>query len=149
MKCADCEALEQRVKLLELAVAGLSAAQAAGASPVGVATDRELDDPKWGNPQVKRHPPRWNGAPCVGRTYSECSPEFLDELASFLDWRADKEEGEPDRKKYARYSRADARRARGWAARIRSGWQPPPDPYAGRGVQPSSAQKWEDDEIPF
>lgn len=144
-------ALETRVAALELLVASLRAAQSAGASPKGVATDRELDDPRWGDPVVRKDPPRYQGGSCVGLQYSRCPPEYLDELAGFLEWRADKEEQNEEKKKYARYSRLDARRARGWAARARSGWKPPPDPYAGQGIGASAAkpEDWGDDEIPF
>lgn len=57
----------------------------------------------------------------TGRTFSECPPEYLDLLADRFDYFAGKE---PDEKK-AGYNRLDARRARAWAARLRSGWNRP------------------------
>lgn len=124
MKCPDCTALEQRVAILELAIAGLSAQSAAGALP-SVAPASDLDS-QYGDPLVRKDPKRWEGATHVGLAYSRCAPDFLDCLAGFLDWCAEREAKTPGKEKYANYSRRDAARARGWAARIRSGWKPPP-----------------------
>lgn len=110
------------------------------------ASDADLDG-QWGNPEVKKNPPRWQGDSCVGRRLSECPPEFLDELAAFSDWKAGKDEekakqhdeyeGEEDeaakKRKYAGYARKDAARARGWAARLRAGWKPPEPEPSGDG----------------
>lgn len=94
-----------------------------------VAPESELDS-QYGNPLVRKDPKRWTesgGASCVGRKYAECPPDFLDALASLLEWQAgkDDEKGTPEGTKYAGYARKDAARARGWAKRIRSGWVPP------------------------
>lgn len=106
-----------------------------------LATDADLDG-QWGNPEVKKNPPRWQGDSCVGRRLSECPPEFLDELAAFSDWKAGKDEeaapalAEEDaakKRKYAGYARKDAARARGWAARLRAGWKPPEPEPSGDG----------------
>lgn len=91
-----------------------------------VANDRELDS-EWGNPQIRKDPPRWNGPSFVGCNYSDATPDYLESLAGFLDWRAAKDE-ESGRttaagKPAAPYSRRDAARARGWAQRLRNGWQ--------------------------
>jgi hypothetical protein len=91
---------------------------ATSAASTEVASDTDLDSPH-GDPEVRRDPPRWDGPSFKGRHFSQTSPEYLDDLAGFLDWRASKEEEEPDKKQYAKYSRLDAKRARGWAARLR------------------------------
>ncbi len=91
-----------------------------GAAPAGVADDSDLDS-EWGNPEIKKNPPRWQGGDFAGKRLSECTPEFLEELASFHDWRVTKAEDD----KKAGYARRDASRARGWAARLRAGWKPP------------------------
>lgn len=81
-------------------------------------------DGEWGNPEVKKNPPRWHGDSHAGLRYSDCSPEFLDEMASFHDWRVTK--AEDDKKRG--YARLDAARARGWAARLRAGYKAPEEP---------------------
>ena len=93
----------------------------------GVASDRELDGER-GDPQIRKDPPRWPGESFAGCHYSETTPEYLDEIAGFNDWRADQDDkagakdarGRP--KSY--WARNDARLARGWAARLRKGWKP-------------------------
>lgn len=100
---------------------GSSAPAAAGGA---VATDADLDS-QWGDEDVKKDPPRWTkggGAPVAPCRMSACPPDFLEELASFKDWQAQKndEKGTPEGKKYAGYDRKSAARARGWAARLRA-----------------------------
>lgn len=96
-----------------------------------VAPDSELDS-KYGDPTVRKTPPRWTGGDIAGKKYSECAPDALDSLAGFLEWQAkrDAEKGTEDGNKYAGYARKDAARARGWAKRKRSGWKPPADSNA-------------------
>lgn len=87
-----------------------------------VADDGDLDGP-YGNPEIRRDPPRWSGESMVGRRYSECPADYLDTLAGFNAWRAQKDDeaqavdakGRP--KSY--WAKLDAARARGWAQRIR------------------------------
>lgn len=94
---------------------------AAGAAP---APDRDLDG-KYGDPVVKFHPRDWRGQECKGLNFSECPVDFLDMLAETFDYFADKAEKSGEKttsgKPVAPYKRQDAARARGWAARIRSG----------------------------
>ena len=100
----------------------------------GIASDADLDG-QYGNPEVKKDPPRWTGDSHVGRRYSECSPEYLDEMAGFQTWAAERDEkkaapmpdGDDKKKaeKNAWYARQRAGYARGWAARLRAGWKPP------------------------
>ncbi len=100
----------------------------AAAAPA-VASDYDLDS-QWGDPEVRKDSPNWiklGRESYVGRRFSECPPDYLESLASFFDWKAGKDEasGEPEKLKYAGYSRKDAGRARGWAKRNREN---PPRP---------------------
>ena len=144
---------------------GRPASGARGASaPSGggeIAPDRDLDS-EWGDPLIKKDPPRWEGQSFVGVTYSRTTPEYLDALASFHDWRADKDDAvnavDGKGRKKSTYARRDAARARGWAQRLRNGWRPPqgtqeaaPDDYAdpaGDGSADAVAAQYDDD-IPF
>lgn len=90
------------------------------AAPAG-APSVDLDGPH-GDPEVKAKDPRdWTGEPMKGRRFSECPPVYLDLLADRYEYFATQE---PDEKK-RNYNRLDAARARGWAARKRSGWTSP------------------------
>jgi len=96
------------------------------ASPTGgggeVASDSELDG-QYGDKLIKKDPPRYKGPPLAPCNMSEGSPEWLDALASFCDWRASRDDetnavddkGRP--KSY--WAKKDAALARGWARRIR------------------------------
>lgn len=153
--------LEGRVATLEGTVAALRAAQAAGAGPGAssggaprVASDADLDG-QHGDPVVKFDPRDWKGRSYVGLPYSRTEADYLDLVAAAKEWSADREEAKPEKRKYARYSRADAARARGWAARIRAGKvkkpplapPPPADPWGtGRGA---GGDDEKDDGIPF
>lgn len=102
-----------------------------------VAPDSDLDS-EYGDEEIKKDPPRWKGdtfAPCH---MSEASADYLDCYAEFKDYCAEKDtekanelgasgddEEAKKKLKYAGYGRKSARRARGWAARLRSGWKPP------------------------
>lgn len=78
-----------------------------------------LDGPH-GDPVVKFDPRDWSGDSCKGRHFSECPPLYLDLLATSFDYFA----GKPDAKDGGKWDRLSAGRARGWAARLRSGWTP-------------------------
>ena len=111
-------------KLDALLARGSMSRPAAGGTSTragAVAPDSDLDS-KYGDPSIRKDPPRWTGESFAGLTYSACSPEYLDELAIFLDWKAGKneEDGSPEKLKFAGYDRKDAARARGWAARKRN-----------------------------
>lgn len=118
-----------RLAAIEARLAALESrpAQPTGRGPGAVADDRELDSDK-GNPTIRRDPKRWlasGGASFVGARYSECPADYLDEVASFCEWAASKNDRElaadDPKRKYIDYDRRDAARARGWAARIRAG----------------------------
>jgi hypothetical protein len=157
------EELEGRVAKLEGIIAKLASAlgsSGASGSAGDVASDHDLDG-KYGDPSVRKDPPRWKGITYVGKHFSECEVGYLEEMAGFLDWRAIKEEAKPEKAKYAKYSRADAARARGWAKRISDGWKPPKrddsaglgDPggfdAGGFGAPDDAYDGIPDDEIPF
>lgn len=143
------KSLEERVGRIEAAIARAPRAAGGGnAAQCEPADDRELDS-KYGNPTVRKDPKRWlddGGESYAGMPFSHCPPDYLETLASFLEWRASKEEAE-GKDKYAGYSRSDAARARGWARRIRQNGGPavaPPADDAPAGDDPA-----DDSDIPF
>lgn len=104
--------------------------QSGGASTAGspartIASDKDLDS-QYGDPVVRMKDPRdWTGPIMKGRKFSECPPEYLDQIADRFDYFADKADDEGEKldngKAASHYKRIDSARARGWAARIRSG----------------------------
>ena len=148
-KAADERHEEQR-KDLNVALARISQLENRKAHPqqaaaATVATDADLDG-KYGDPDVKRNPPRWDGDDMTGRRFSQTSAAFLAEMASFKDWCAEQDDQSEDEKQRgnAKWRRIDAARARGWAKRLASGWKaereedppeadgdPDPDPFNG------------------
>jgi hypothetical protein len=90
-----------------------------------IAPDSDLDS-QYGNPVIKTKDPRdWGGDSMMGRKFSECPADYLDLVASRLDYFAEKADAEGKTtgsgKPVGPYNRKDAARARGWAKRIRSG----------------------------
>lgn len=120
-------------------------------APPQVADDADLDS-QWGNPQVRKNPPRWQGQDCTGLSYSDCPPEFLDTLAGFLDWQAGKAEEKNETttqgKPRGPLIRRDAARCRGWAARIRAKTTAHRKPAAGV-TNPTGRGSMNDDDVPF
>jgi hypothetical protein len=116
---ARVEALEQRVAVLQ---AGRAAAPAH--APAAAPADEPVADldSEYGDPEVRRDPPRWKGESMVGKRFSECSPEYLGELAGFKRWCAqrDDEQAAVDAKGRPKsyWARLDAARAAGWAQRL-------------------------------
>lgn len=104
---------------------------APGAQPAEarVASDEELDA-QYGDPEIRRDPKKWDGESHKGDHMSACPPAYLDALASYLDWGAEKDEETAattsdeaeaaKKRKYAKYGRKDAALARGWARRLRA-----------------------------
>lgn len=90
-----------------------------------IADARELDS-QYGDPVIVAKDPRdWTGDSMKGRHLSECPPEYLDLLAERYDYlNSTLGDSEEDKKKRG-YNAKDAARARGWAARLRSGWKAP------------------------
>lgn len=88
----------------------------------------DLDGPH-GDPIINASDPRdWTGDTMKGRKFSECPPVYLDLWAQRLDYFAEKaaKDNEVTTSGNPRepYLRKDAARARGWAARIRAGYNP-------------------------
>lgn len=119
---------------------GLAPHDITKAAAPAVADDADLDG-QWGNPQVRKDPPRWTGQSYAGANYADCPPEFLDVLAGFLEWQAgkadEKNEMTNNGKPRADLIRRDAKRARGWSARNRAKVAPrrpvTPSNVTGRG----------------
>jgi hypothetical protein len=124
----------EQIAALKGTLAAVAAAFGGGAaSGSGAATDRELDHPQHGDPEVKLIPRDGVGMGVLkGQKFSRCSADFLEILAESYDWFATKndEKGEKDGKGNPKsmWDRKTARLARGWARRLRSGWTPPPAP---------------------
>jgi hypothetical protein len=110
-----------------------------------VAPDDDLDS-QWGNPEIRRDPPRWSGPSFVGAKYSDTTPEYLNNLADFLEWKAreaDKNnETANNGKPRSQYVRKDAARARGWSRRLAEKKAPrrPTNP-TGRGSMADEAEE--------
>lgn len=118
----------ERIAKLEAMLGALRTALTGG-SDAG-ASDRELDG-KYGDPRVKFIPRDWTqGGVRKGDAFSSCPPDFLELLAETFDYYATKKEGQTgaDGKPANFWDKKNARLARGWARRLRSGWEPPPAP---------------------
>lgn len=128
------------------AAAGMAPHALHEAAAPAIADDADLDS-QYGNPEIKRNPPRWQGQDCVGLKYSDCPPDFLETLAGFLDWQAgkadEKNETANNGKPRSLYLRKDAARARGHAARIRA------KAASKRAANPTGRGSMNDDEVPF
>jgi hypothetical protein len=124
-----------------------------GASESAIASDRDLDG-QYGNPTIKKDPARWKGDSFVGYRYSETTPEYLEEVASFNDWRASKDDEakavDSKNRPKSYWARKDAALARGWAKRLRTRPAAPP-----ASPPPNAGDTWEgdasssSDDLPF
>lgn len=157
---ARLAALEARVAALEAAAHSGGAARKGGGQ---IADARELDSP-FGDPVVKKDPPRWTGPSFAGCNMSQCSSEYLLTLAEFYDWQGDKDDESgktwTNPKKpgsqpvpSSSFKRKDAAKARGWAERNKNAKPAASvdDPYAPRG-NAATADDFSgdaDDSIPF
>jgi hypothetical protein len=125
----------------------------AAAKPV--APDRDLDG-TYGNPELKFMPRDWTGPSFKGRRFSECPADLLDMAADTFDYFARQAEAKDERtdkgKPVADYKRMDAARARGWAARIRSGKHvqtTPPSNGNGSGMTSTWAGEEDGQDVGF
>lgn len=123
----------------------LLVAQSRARAPKAVASDRDLDGPH-GDPMVKFMPRDWTGPTFKNRRFSECPPDLLDLIADTFEWFGDQAEQKDERtasgKPVAPYKRADAARARGWAARIRTGKHVPTSVGAEPGWADGNGDGW-------
>lgn len=130
--------MEDRLASLETRVMALEARGAAPATTPVDMPDVDIDSER-GNPVIRKDPPKWRGESCVGRPYSQCSPEYLRSLAGFLKWKAGKNAAE-GKDQYAKYDMLDCARALKWAERIERSPQP---------SAPVVDAELVDDELPF
>lgn len=138
---------EKRIAELEAFVAVLRAAVggalSSGVGAIASATDL---DGKYGNPKVRCNPTDWKGAPRKGHLLNRCEPEFLDLYSEMLEFFAQKADAAGEKasggKPKSFYDRADAARARGWAKRLRDGWQPPQQAQATTGAARYGTSGW-------
>lgn len=132
---------EERAILDEILTAVLALKQPPVSRPAGddaaVASDTELDG-EWGDPVLKKSPPRWKGRDLASKRYSQLTEEELDCVIGFLEWKRDKNREEvaaavksgdaaaqAKAEKGVMYAVKDAARARGWLRRLKQGWKPP------------------------
>ena len=124
-------AIEDRLAALEGRVAQLEKPRAAAPRPatpapsgIVAATDAECLG-QYGDPDIRKDPPRWTGESFAGRRFSQTSPEYLDNLASFKMWCANKDDAEGATDEQGRpkshWAKKDASLALGWARRLRAG----------------------------
>ncbi len=118
-----------------------------------IADDRDLDGP-YGNPEIKRDPPRWTGTSFAGARFSDATPDYLESLAGFFEWKAresdKKNELANNGKPRSQYLRKDAARARGWRKRILEGrGQPGAARPAAARPKPATSDESLDLEMPF
>ncbi len=123
---ATAQDVIETLKSIDATLKQLLALQRGSAPPL-VASDADLDG-QFGDPLVRAKDPKsWTGDSQLGKPFSECPAEYLDLVASRLDFFAEKAENEgtltTTGKPIAPYNRRDAARARGWAARIRHGYK--------------------------
>lgn len=111
--------MEDRIAALEAAVFGKSGAKKKSAKGFSV----DIDDPKWGDPEIKYVPKKWDGPSPAGQRMSGCSVRFLEFLAGELERSAEWKERN-GKEEHAEWDRRDARKAAAWAARKREQGEP-------------------------
>ncbi len=139
--------------LKQLVASSTRAPSSATAASNGAASDADLDHPTHGDPTIKWDPKRWTGPSMVGKRYSETSPDYLQSVADFATWRAQKDDeskavddkGRP--KSY--WAHKDRGLALGWAARLRAGWKPAAAPAFDDGAGPGGDTDPFDDDSRF
>ena len=123
---ARLAALEARVSQLEKPRTAAPRTAAPATAPPGItaATDAECLA-QYGDPEIRKDPPRWSGESFAGRRFSHASPEYLETLAGFKAWSAakDDEAGAVDSqgRPKSHWAKKDAALALGWARRLRAG----------------------------
>jgi hypothetical protein len=125
--------IEERLAALETRVSQLEAQRTPRAQPTkatgGIVAASDADClGQYGDPEIRKDPPRWNGESFAGRRYSQTSPEYLECLAGFKAWSAEKDDaaGATDDKGRPKsyWARKDAGLALGWARRLRKSPKP-------------------------
>lgn len=110
--------IEQRLQALEAAVFG-NGAQRVGRKPLTA----NIDDPRFGDPEIKYVPKKWDGPSPAGQRMSACSVRFLEFLAAELERSAQWKENN-GKEEHAEWDRRDAAKAAAWAARKKSQGEP-------------------------
>lgn len=122
---AKLQGLEQRVAKLE----GAKIVSAVAADSSSIFPFVKLDE-TWANAQVRKDPKFWDGESMVGKTFSECSAEYLEKLAGYYQYMAERAAGDPNPKcdakgkPYFERDKFTAKLARTWAAFKRSNDDP-------------------------
>lgn len=135
---------DRRISELEKTNKALRQAIVGGVEVPLVASDSELFGP-YGDEDIRFDPRDWRGRSYKGHRMSECEPEYLDLLAAaFEDFAqtADAKGEQVKGKPKSLYERRKAAKARGWAAKLRSGWKP-----SGRPTAPPRPS-WQDAKPP-
>ena len=133
MADSQLDRIEAKVDKILAMLGTAGRAQASGPAVPAIAPDHDLDSP-YGDPVIRRDPKLWDTSKgsFAGYHYSETTPEYLEVLASSLDWRANKDDEvnavDTKGRKKSVWNRRDAARARGWAQRLRNGFVPPQRP---------------------
>jgi len=107
--------IEDRLAALEAAVFGKGGSARKGAKPMTV----NIDDPKWGDPEIKYVPKKWDGPSPAGQRMSQCSVRFLEFLAGELERSAAWKDSN-GKSEHAEWDRRDMAKAKAWADRKRS-----------------------------
>lgn len=110
--------IEDRLTALEAAVFGKGGARK-GAKPMTV----DIDDPKWGDPEIRYVPKKWDGPSPLGQRMSQCSVRFLRFLASELESSARWKDSN-GKEEHAEWDRRDAAKATAWAERKEAQGEP-------------------------
>lgn len=109
--------IEERLAALEAAVFGKGGKKSAKGFSVNI------DDPKWGDPEIRYVPKKWDGMSPAGQRMSQCSVQFLrflaDELARSANWKERNGKAE-----HAEWDRRDAAKATAWADRKEAQGEP-------------------------
>lgn len=112
--------LDRIERMLIAIVASFDAGKPRESIADDAATDDELDS-EYGDPTLKKTPPRWKGREIGGCRYSELSIEELQSVVALLTFKIENPRDGAD-PKYAKYDANDRRRARGWIRRKKAGW---------------------------
>ena len=154
---AEIAALKARVDALEGGGAR-SSSNGSGSTGAGEALSDAQLDKAWADKKITKDPPKWTGPTQVNRTYSKAPVEWLESMAGFLDWKAQKGREEvPVRlnnsgKPWHESDTFEAKILRGWARRraakpaTAKASAPQADDDFGFGANTPTGS---DDEIPF
>jgi hypothetical protein len=144
--------IEERLSALEGRVAQLEKPRAAAPSGIVAATDAECLG-QYGDPEIRKDPPRWSGESFAGRRFSQTSPEYLECLAGFKAWAAAKDDAEgaidSQGRPKSHWAKKDAALALGWARRLRETGPRRGGPESFGAPEPPGPNDEMDGDIPF